>query len=196
MSLAAAEVYPGLTVPAEFARAAKEIDERGIRYMPPCGVIALWTGYGESDSADEEPAPLVTDQALVAESTRLELRLTTDRDSVTLGDTLQATLTVSNLSDEARSLCVVESRYTLRGPGTNKDIVEHAEQDQCISGFALAAHASHSWQDVVAFTSTDRPGEVLIQKHLRLRYQPCGEGEECEVQLRSEPRWFTLSKGG
>jgi len=185
-SLAGAEVYPGLSVPAEFTRGVQ----------PACGVIALWTGYAESDGANPEPAPLVADQALVAESTQLALRLTIDRDSVTLGDTLQVTLTVSNLSDETRSLCVVDSRYTLRGPGTNRDVVEQAEQDECIRDVALAAHASHSWQDAVTFTSKDRPGEVMLQKRLLVRYRPCVEGEECEVQLRSEPRWFTLSKGG
>jgi len=184
-SLAGAEVYPGLTVPAEFTRGAMA-----------CGVIALWTGYAESDSANPEPAPLVTDQALVAESTQLALRLTIDRDSVTWGDTLQVSLTVSNLSDEARSLCVLESRYTLRGPGTNRDIVQNGEQDECIHDAALAAHASHSWQDAVTFTSKDRPGEILLQTRFLVRYQPCGDGVECEVQLRSQARWFSVYRDG
>lgn len=181
-SLAAVEVYPGLSVPAEFWR------DSGAS----CGVIALWTGYAEPESEPEPDAPPM-DQALVAELAQLELHLTIAANSVTLGDTLQATLTISNLSNDTRSLCVTDSRYTVRGTGTSRDIVEQADQGPCVRNVPLAPRASHSWQDAVIFVAElDQAGAVLIQKQLRLRYEPCGYRERCEVQLRSEPHWFTL----
>ena len=181
-SLAAVEVYPGLSVPAKFWR------DTGAR----CGVIVLWTGYAEPESEPEPDAP-PTDQALVAELAQLELHFTIAADAVTLGDTLQATLTISNLSNDTRSLCVTDSRYTVRGTGTSRDIVEQADQGPCVRNVPLAPRASHSWQDAVIFVAElDQAGAVLIQKQLRLRYEPCGYRERCEVQLRSEPHWFTL----
>jgi hypothetical protein len=180
-SLAAIEIYPGLTRPARYMRGR-------------CGVIVLWTGYGEADSQDLEPE-IGTDQALVAKSAQLALHLTIATESVALGDSLQVTLTVSNLSDDIRSLCVMESRYTLRGPDTNRDVVEQADQGPCVHDVALAPRASHSWQDAVTFLAgQDQPDIVLIQKHFRLRYLPCGDGNDCEVQLRSELPHFVLHR--
>lgn len=180
-SLAAVEVYPGLSVPAEFWR------DTGTN----CGVIVLWTGYAEPES-EPEPEP-TTDQALVTELAQLELHFTIAADAVTLGDTLQATLTISNLSNDTRSLCVTDSRYTLRGTGARRDIVERTDQGPCVHDVALAPRTSHSWQDAVTFvTELDQPGAVLIQKQIRLRYQPCGYREDCEIQLRSAPRWLTI----
>jgi hypothetical protein len=179
-SLAAIEIYPGLAKPAKFTRGL-------------CGVIVLWTGGGEPDSPDPEPAAITADQALVAKSAQLALHLTIATESVTLRDSLQVTLTVSNLSDDTRSLCVMDSRYTLRGLHTNRDIVENVDHGSCVHDVALAPRASHSWQDVVTFLAEqDQPGDIVIQKHFRLRYLPCGDGDECEIQLRSEPHWFTL----
>jgi len=181
-SLAAVEVYPSLSVPAEFWR------DTGVR----CGVIVLWTGYAEPESEPEPDAPPM-DQALVAELAQLELHFTIAADVVTLGDTLQATLTISNLSNDTRSLCVTDSRYTLRGTGASRDIVEQGDQGPCVRDVALAPRASHSWQDAVIFVAElDQPGAVLIQKQFWLRYQPCGYREDCEVQLRSAPLWLTI----
>ncbi|UCG86771.1 MAG: carboxypeptidase regulatory-like domain-containing protein [Gemmatimonadota bacterium] len=191
-SLAAIEVYPGLSVPAEFWRDVKLVTPTGVNRLPPCGAIALWTGYAELESEPEPDTP-PTDQALVAELAQLALHLTIAADFVTLGDTLQATVTISNLSNDARSLCVTDSRYTLRGTAASRDIVEQADQGPCLHDITLAPRASHSWQDVVTFMpELDQPGAVLIQKEFRLSYQPCGYREECEVQLRSAPLWLTI----
>jgi hypothetical protein len=86
----------------------------------------------------------------------------------------------------------MDSRYTLRGTST-RDIVEQADQGPCIHTIAVTPRASRSWQDAVTFVAElDQPGAVLIQKQIRLRYQPCGYREGCEVQLRSEPLWLTV----
>ncbi len=191
-SLAAVEIYPGLSVPPEFWRSVREITPGGVSYLPPCGAIALWTGYAESESEPEPAAPPV-DQALVAESAQLALQLTMAADFARLGDTVQATLTISNLSSETRSVCVTDSRYTLRGSGTSRDIVERADQGPCVRDIALAPRASHSWQDAVTVLETlDQPGTILLQKQFRVRYRPCSYHEGCEVQLRSAPVWLTI----
>lgn len=195
-SLAAIEVYPSLSVPLEYLRDARVMTPSGMLPLPPCGVIVLWTGYGEPDSQDPEPG-IGTDQALVAKSAQLALHLTIATDSVTLADTLQATLTVSNLSDDTRSLCIMESRYTLRGSDTNRGIVENVDHGPCVHDVVLAPRASHSWQDAVTFVAgQDKPDDVLIQKFFRLRYLPCGEGDQCEVQLRSGLLAFTVYRDG
>jgi hypothetical protein len=195
-ALAAVEVYPGLSVPAEFWRSARTVTPQGVSEGQQCGVIALWTGYAEAeDEVEEEGSP--SDQAAVAELAQLELSLDLKGDWASLGDTIQATLTISNLSGSSRSVCVMESRYTLRGTGATRDIVERSDEGPCVRDVALAPRASHSWQDAVVFVAElDRPGAVLIQKQIRLRYLPCEYREECEVQLRSAPQWLTLYPGG
>jgi hypothetical protein len=190
-SLAAVEVYPGLSVPAEFWRSMTSGDPEETGGWAPCGAIALWTGYSEPESEPEPDEPPV-DQALVAELAQLELHLTITASFASLGDTVPATLTINNLSNDTRSLCVMDSRYTLRGTST-RDIVEQADQGPCIHTIAVTPRASRSWQDAVTFVAElDQPGAVLIQKQIRLRYQPCGYREGCEVQLRSEPLWLTV----
>lgn len=192
-SLAAVEVYPGLSVPAEFwwyARSGTEQLE-----LPACGVIALWTGYGGGGGTRRDQATSETSAALDEASTPFALHLTLSSDSVTLRDSLVATLTIANSSDDSVSLCVTDSRYTLRGPHTTKDIVEKVQHGSCVHIVDLAPRESRSWQEILAFLSAvERPGDVLIQKHFRLRSLACGGGEECETRLRSEPRRLVVRR--
>ena len=186
-SLAAIEVYPGLSVPAEFFGGERP-------GAPACGVLALWTGGGRRGSSNPERVAVATEQALAARLTpQLALHLTLATDSLTLLDSLWATLTISNLSDDTKSLCITDSRYSLRGVHTNRDIVEKVDYGQCVHNVDLAPRASLSWRELLAFfAALDQPDEVLIQKHFRLRYPACGDGEGCEVQLSSGPRQLAL----
>ncbi len=182
-SLAAIEVYPGLSVPAEFIGGGQ----------PPCGALALWTGGGRRGSPNPERVAVAIDQALAARLPQLALQLTLATDSLTLRDSLWATLTISNLSDDTKSLCITDSRYSLRGPHTNRDIVEKVDYGPCMYIVDLAPRASLSWRELLAFfAALDQPDEVLIQKHFRLRYPACGDGEGCEVQLSSGPHRLAL----
>ena len=194
-SLAAIEVYPGLSVPAEFwwypSSGTEQLE------LPACGVIVLWTGYGGGGRARREEAASDTAAALDEASTPFALHLTLSSDSVSLRDSLVATLTLANNSDDSVSLCVTDSRYTLRGSRSTKDIVEKVQRGSCVHIVDLAPRESRSWQEILAFLSAvERPGDVLIQKHFRLRKLACGGGDERETRLRSEPRRLALYRGG
>jgi hypothetical protein len=90
---------------------------------------------------------------------------------------------------------VTDSRYTLRGPHTTKDIVEKVQYGSCVHIVDLGPRESRSWQEILAFLSAvERPDGVLIQKHFRLRSLACGGGEECETRLRSEPRRLAVGR--
>ncbi|MEE9184790.1 MAG: carboxypeptidase regulatory-like domain-containing protein [Acidimicrobiia bacterium] len=179
-SLAAIEVYPGLSKPAEFFGG----EDPG---APACGVLALWTGGGRRSNSNPERVAVAIDQARAAMLPQLALHLTLATDSLTLRDSVWATLTIGNLSDDTKSLCITDSRYTLRGLHTNRDIVEKVDNGPCVHVVDLAPRASFSWRELLAFFAVlDQPDEVLIQKHFWLRYPECGD-EGCEVQLSSGP---------
>lgn len=184
-SLAAIEVYPGLSVPAEFFGGERP-------GAPACGVLALWTGGGGRSSSNPERVAVAIDQLRAAMLPQLALHLALATDSLTLRDSVWATLTIDNLSDDTKSLCITDSRYTLRGPHTNRDIVERVDYGPCVHTVDLAPRASLSWRELLAFFAVlDQPDEVLIQKHFWLRYPECGD-EGCEVQLSSGPHRLAL----
>jgi hypothetical protein len=177
--LAAVEVYAGTITPAEFMN----------RGGDPCGAIALWAGYTGDRHSSHDTVPAAT---------QLALGLTLSADSVSLHDSLTATLTVSNRSDDTRSLCITESYYTLRGAGTSRDLTEQIGRDPCVDAMELGPGASRSWREVVTLGKGDRPGVVLIQKSLRLRARDCAATAPCETVLRSDWRHVMLvrNRGG
>jgi len=182
-SLAAVEVYPGLTKPAEFIMLRRQ----------GCGVIALWTGYTASREVRAQSIATAPPEARALESPSLALNLILSADSAMVRDSVWATLTITNLSDDSTSLCITDSRYSLRGSHTTRDMVERLDWRPCLHVVDLAPRTSRSWRELLAlFSALDEPDVVLIQKHFRLREQGCGEGGDCEIRIRSEARPLTV----
>jgi hypothetical protein len=164
--LAAVEVYPGTIAPPEFMS----------RGADPCGAIVLWTGYTGDRRSHHDTLPAAK---------QLALGLSLSTDSVSLHDSLTATLTVSNLSDVARSLCITGSYYTLRGAGAGRDLTERIGRDPCVNAMELGPGASWSWREIVNLDQGDPDGLVLIQWHLHLRAKGCAADSPCETVLLS-----------
>lgn len=177
--LAAVEVYAGGITPAEFLN----------RGGDPCGAIALWTGYTGDRRSRHDTLP-------AAKGLALGLSLSTD--SVSLHDSLTATLTVSNLSDQARSLCITGSYFTLRGAGAGRDLTERIGRDPCVNAIELGPKASWAWREIVNLDQEDRAGLVLIQKVLQVRAKGCAADAPCETVLLSEWKRVVLvaNRGG
>lgn len=181
-SLAAIEVYPGLTKPGEFMTSSF------------CGVIAVWTGYrGPSAAEDRRPAAAAPAAMLVPTHLQVSLELSLSSDVAAPQDFVWAALTISNLSGDSLSLCITGSRYTLRGSHTNRDVVDTAQSAPCMYAVNLGPWSSIAWQEQLALgAAVEAPETVLIQKRLRCRDVRCGDGDTCDFELRSDARPLSL----
>jgi hypothetical protein len=177
--LAAVEVYAGGITPGEFMN----------RGTDPCGAIALWTGYTGDRRSRQDTLPAAKE---------LALDLALSADSVSLHDSLTATLTVINLSDDTRSLCITGSYYTLRGAGTGRDVTNQIGRDPCVNAMELGPRASWSWREIVNLDQGNRAGLVLIQKVLQVRAKGCAADTPCETVLLSGWKhvMFVANPGG
>lgn len=166
--LSAMEVYPGPIIPGEYLEPGVEM----------CGAIVLWTGYDRNHLAKAPTAP---------PARRLGLHLALPADTVKPRDSVPASLSLSNLSDTARTVCITGSHYTTSGSGGSRDLDLNLSRQGC---FELPARASVRWQEEVTLTKRDGPGPLLLQKRLDLRLTPCEDGPRCERSLGSN--WRTL----
>lgn len=134
---------------------------------------------------------LYTDAA-AGQSTPLALHLTIPADSVMLGDTVWTELTLQNLTNDSLSLCVAESHYTLRGRA-NTTIDRGPIDGPCLEEAQLAPLGARSSRDplVIPSETLSEPGDVIVQKRIRVWYAPCRSGD-CVIEVRSEVRVLTL----
>lgn len=188
-SLAGVEVYPGLSVPQEFWRDVRSRDAKGATVQgQACGAIVLWTGGGTARANDVQPPATGPDQVLVTRTTQLELQLAFATDSVAPGDTLWAAISIRNLADSTRSLCVTESRYVVQGSSTTGDSAR-AEGSACLHRLELPPRSTRWWREPLTIGDGTVVGSsALIQAYVRVRYRPCRDAEECTVELRSSPQ--------
>lgn len=183
-SLAAVEVYTGLSMPAEFMRMGNHA----------CGVIALWTGFGGVNSQANAARRTPGDGTTGSSALRLDLMLAAD--SVGLLDSLVTHVKLSNVSQDTFSVCVTDARYTLRGGGEDWAVVEGATDHPCLRLYEIAPRGTRTWRELVDLSGApDGIGSVVIQKLLRIRLRPCDGRDACEVELRSALRSVSLRGG-
>lgn len=167
--LVAMEVYPGLTVPAEYAHQGGE----------SCGAIVLWTG-----TTDHRP-----DRHAAPPARGLSLDLTLSADSVLPRDSVFAILVLANRSDTNQTVCITGSHLALVGTGRYRDIAAKVARHPCDHPVELAPRASSIWSEVVSLAH-QTPGGVLLQKRLDIRIARCSDDSRCERSLKSN--WRSL----
>jgi carboxypeptidase family protein/TonB-dependent receptor-like protein len=169
LELAAMEVYPGITVPAEYANHGGQ----------SCGAIVLWTG-----TTDRRPYRHADPPAR-----ELSLDLTLSPDSVLPRDSVLAFLVLANRSDTSRTVCITGSHLALVGAGSYRDIATKVARHPCDRPIELAPRASRIWWEVIPLAH-QTPGEWLLQKRLDVRVSPCGDDPRCARSLKSN--WHSL----
>ncbi|MGD2135974.1 MAG: hypothetical protein PVF27_07435, partial [Gemmatimonadales bacterium] len=98
-----------------------------------------------------------------------------------------------NGSPDTTVLCVADSRYRLRGSGTNYEIVQKLDAGTCTRLLELSPGDAHSWREALLFPPSLRDvGVFLVQKRLVVRPLACGGSRDCELVLLSAPRPIVL----
>lgn len=172
--LAAMEVYPGVTVPVEYAHYVSG---------QPCGAIVLWTGTTGHPGGRHAALP---------PARNLSLDLTLSADSVLSRDSVLAIIVLANRSDTSRTVCITGSHLALVTTGRYRDVPTRAARHPCDRPVELAPRASKIWSEVVSLTH-ETPGGWLLQKRLDIRMTPCPGESRCERSLKSNWRSLQVS---